>query len=80
MTGAGCPNYNECALVREKLALEGDVYRYYIDSYCCGEEEEWLGCMRFKAKEKLNFCPDFVLPDSVMTIDQIIDRFDMDNN
>ncbi len=79
MTTDRCPNYKECALVNKQIDLSEGVYRVYINSYCCCDKESWSGCMRFRAKEKLNFCPDFVLPDSVMTIDEIIDRFDIEN-
>lgn len=32
--------------------------------------------MRYRAKEEIYFCPDFVMPDSKMTMDEIIDKFD----
>jgi len=75
-----CPNYKECALVNNKLALDEHIYKYYIDNYCCCREGSWSDCTRFRAKEELNFCPDFVLPDTVMTADEITDRFDKEIN
>lgn len=74
-----CPNYNECSLVKREMDLAEGEYKYYLDMYCCCDSESWADCMRFRTKEKLNFCPDFVLPDSQMTIDDIIDRFDNEN-
>ncbi|MBN1386811.1 MAG: hypothetical protein JW965_00080 [Bacteroidales bacterium] len=79
MTSNICPNYKECTLVNKELSLNEDIYRYYINNYCCCKAGSWSGCMRFRAKEELNFCPDFVLPDSEMTIDEVIDRFDTEN-
>lgn len=79
MTSDQCPNYIECALINKQLDLSDDIYKVYINNYCCCDKGSWSECMRFRAKEKLNFCPDFVLPDSVMTIDEIIDRFDNEN-
>jgi len=69
----------ECTLVNRKLALTDIEYKYYTDTYCCCKEGSWSECMRFRAKEKINFCPDFVFPDSLMTMDEIIDRFDNEN-
>ena len=74
MTVTICPNYKECALVNNKLALDEHIYKYYIDNYCCCREGSWSDCTRFRAKEELNFCPDFVLPDTVMTADEIIKK------
>jgi len=79
MTTDKCPNYKECALVNKQIDLSDDVYMGYINSYCCCNKGLWSECMRFRAKEKLSFCPDFVLPDSIMTIDEVIDRFDNEN-
>lgn len=74
-----CPNYNECSLVKKEMDLAEEEYKYYLDMYCCCDSRSWSDCTRFRTKEKLNFCPDFVLPDSQMTIDDIIDRFDNEN-
>jgi len=79
MTTGQCPNYIECALVKKQIELSDKLYRSYINTYCCCIKGSWSGCMRFRAKEKINFCPDFVLPDSEMTIDEVIDRFDREN-
>jgi hypothetical protein len=79
MNSGQCPNYNECALVNKQIDLSDDVYRDYINGYCCHNKESWSECMRFRTKEKINFCPDFVLPDSVMTVEEVIDRFDKEN-
>jgi len=74
-----CPNYNTCSLVKREVELAEKEYNYYLGEYCCCDSVSWSDCMRFRTKEKLNFCPDFVLPDSQMTLDDIIDRFDNEN-
>lgn len=78
MTSILCPNYKGCVLVGNKSFLDETLHSYYLDSYCC-KPGVWTACMRFRAKEQLNFCPDFVLPDTEMTINEIIDRFDKEN-
>ena len=79
MTTGQCPNYRECALVKKQIYLDEDIYRGYINTYCCCIKGSWSECRRFRAKVELNFCPDFVLPDTKMTMDEIIDYFDNDN-
>jgi len=51
----------------------------YINEYCLSESLEWKKCKRYLTNSVLNFCPDFVLPDSTMTIDQIIEKFDKES-
>ncbi len=80
MTIFHCPNYNRCDLVVKKLNLDKARYNYYIDNYCCCNNEAWLRCKRFRVKGTIHFCPDFVLPDTEMSIDEIIDMFDNINN
>ena len=80
MEPARCPNYDQCALVSRGLDMDEGAYKAYIDSFCCCKKEAWSSCMRFRAKKEIHFCPDFVLPDSHYTIEEIIDRFDNKHN
>jgi hypothetical protein len=43
------------------------------------ESKNWISCKRLTTKQELNFCPDFVLPDTDLTSDKIIDKFDNEN-
>jgi len=72
-----CPNYNICKLVK-KFGFTGDESQRekYITDYCQADKEKWESCKRLVAKNTLNFCPDFVLPDSPLSMDEIIDKFD----
>jgi len=36
-------------------------------------------CKRLIAKNTLDFCPDFVLPATPLSVDEIIDKFDEEN-
>jgi hypothetical protein len=51
----------------------------YIETWCKNTEGKWEGCKRFSTKATLGFCPDFVLPDTELSIDEIMDRFEDDN-
>lgn len=76
-----CPNLATCVLVSNKdNSLSVNKHNEYLREYCHGKYESWNSCTRFRVKKSINFCPDFVLPDSVMTPDEVIDRFDSGNN
>ena len=51
----------------------------YIDSWCRQDEEIWRKCKRFDTKKDLGFCPDFVVPDTSLSIDEIVAKFEENN-
>jgi hypothetical protein len=75
-----CPNFDVCKLV-STAGFTGDEARRlrYMETYCKAGERHWGSCTRLVVKKALNFCPDFVLPDTAMTPDEVIDRFDAEN-
>ncbi len=75
-----CPNYNICKLVNEFGFTTDEVQRKnYIVEYCQTNDSKWASCKRLITKNTLNFCPDFVLPDTPLSAEEIIDKFDDDN-
>ncbi len=72
-----CPNMNVCKLVTEVGFTGNEAQRNdYIQAWCKTDEAKWSKCKRLITKEVLKFCPDFVLPDTPLTPDEIIDKFD----
>jgi hypothetical protein len=71
-----CPNYGGCRLVQTDV-VEPDIARQeeYISSYCTGEET-WKKCKRYTIRKALWICPDFVLPDSELSEDEVVDRYE----
>ena len=72
-----CPNYDNCQL----LLIEGFVpdknrLKQYVETFCMGSDKGWLDCKRFQTKKTWNLCPDFVLPDTALSVDEILDRFE----
>ena len=72
-----CPNYKECRLVKASdFPVSVSEKDNFLERYCENEQKGWTNCKRFISKASLGFCPDFVLPDSDYSTDEIIDKFD----
>lgn len=72
-----CPNYRECILINHKHFLSSNEDKtIYVSDYCESKDKKWLICKRYMTREEINFCPDFVLPDTGMSVVEIIEKFD----
>jgi len=70
-----CPNYDKCTLVHDSgFSIRELIRKNYIKDYCEGEDGEWKNCKRYIVKNALKFCPPSVLPDSELTVDEIMDN------
>ncbi|MCF8303802.1 MAG: hypothetical protein K9I94_11050 [Bacteroidales bacterium] len=79
MEHSKCPNYDSCKLINSTDVVNTQEERdHYIRNYCITEEQVWYECKRYQIKAELDFCPDFVLPDNVLTTEEIMERFDND--
>lgn len=77
MPDKDCPNYINCQLIKkEHLVQDQSIRRKYIRDFCLGESGNWENCQRYLTKKALNFCPDFVLPDSKWSVNEILDIFE----
>jgi hypothetical protein len=74
-----CPNYNTCRLVNTNFVIRDDEARKEQVSKWCTEEEIWKKCKRYQTRRALWMCPDFVLPDSEMTEEEIIERHEKES-
>ncbi|HOZ30715.1 MAG TPA: hypothetical protein PLL66_07340 [Bacteroidales bacterium] len=73
MNKSSCPNIHGCQIINIKDFIAPEDKEIYIKNYCSSEKEEWEKCKRYITKNELNFCPDFVMPDTEYTTDQILD-------
>ncbi len=72
-----CSNYTTCKLVTvDGFLANQSQKKNYLNQYCEADKKQWENCKRFVTKEALGFCPDFVLPDINLSLDEIIDKFD----
>jgi len=76
-----CTNYSTCQLVHTDSVVSDPATKHcYIQSYCTKDESTWKNCKRYITSGILNFCPDFVLPDSPLSPAEILDEFDTSLN
>ena len=72
-----CDNIKTCRLVAtEQVVPDKKIKEQYLDTWCRQKEEIWLNCKRFETKKELGFCPDFVVPDTRLSIEEIVEKFD----
>ena len=71
-----CPNFGGCRLVKTEVVVTDDAKREeYISAFCL-KEETWKKCKRYTTRKALWICPDFILPDTDLTEDEIIDKYE----
>jgi hypothetical protein len=71
-----CPNYGGCRLVKTEAVEPDDAKReQYLAEYCTADEN-WKNCVRYTTRRSLWICPDFVLPDSEMTEEEIYELYE----
>ena len=63
-------------ITTEIVVPDEKVKETYMDTWCRDTGGKWKECKRFSCKAALGFCPDFVLPDTKMSIEEIMDKFD----
>mgnify|MGYP001191482619 FL=1 len=77
MTDGQCPNMNTCRLVRtDEVEPDRDKREHYINRWCKGLEEDWNKCKRYQVRKELGLCADFVVPDTGLGIEEIMDKFE----
>lgn len=71
-----CPNYGGCRYVKT-LTVEPDHEKreVMIQSYCL-DQENFKTCRRYTIRKALWICPDFVFPDSTISEDEVVERYE----
>ncbi len=72
-----CPNHHACKIIVDAgFPLEQEERTHYIHHFCQNGEAAWSRCKRYMVKEAWHLCPDFVLPDTRLSPDEILDIFE----
>ncbi|MFN3555336.1 MAG: hypothetical protein ACK4VN_05160 [Bacteroidales bacterium] len=72
-----CPRCGDCALFKGKIQMSEDIRLRYTCNYCLGSSAPWEACKRFQMMEMAGFCPDFLMPNSLLSADQVKSRLTM---
>ncbi|MDX9928794.1 MAG: hypothetical protein RBS37_02970 [Bacteroidales bacterium] len=77
MSESCCPNIGGCKLVNDReFPIDERTRKHYIGSWCHGYTPGYEACRRYIVRNTLFYCPDFILPDTTMSLDEIIDRIE----
>lgn len=71
-----CPNAEGCILIHNVDFVTENQRNDYMKHFCFSENKHFTHCKRYQTSVVYHFCPDFVLPDSDLTLDEIIDRYE----
>jgi len=72
-----CPSYTGCQLILiDGFASTPPGKEFYERTYCVAGEDNWNRCKRYQTKKTLNLCPDFLMPDSPFSLDEILDKLE----
>jgi hypothetical protein len=69
-----CTLCSQCHLFRDIIHIPEDVRLRYKFHYCANHTGRWKDCKRFSFEKLFGYCPDFVMPNSLLTTDQIKTR------
>jgi hypothetical protein len=71
-----CPNFGGCRYVKTQVVEPDDAKREATINAYCLHEETFKTCKRYITRKALWICPDFVLPDSDISEDEVADRYE----
>ena len=66
-----CPKAEGCKLFNNNLLSKPEYAETYRSLLCNAGEKRWSQCKRHIVSTKFGKCPDYVLPNSVMTIEEV---------
>jgi len=76
-----CINYSTCKFINEEIIdCKLNSKDYYLEKFCTNQDLYWKNCKRYQVKNELGFCPDFIFPETELTLDEIIDKIDQNFN
>lgn len=73
MNAETCKNYEKCPIFNGTLKGMEMTTKNYQSQYCNAGPSGWNNCKRYLVKEKTGKCPPNLLPNSLKTIEQIIE-------
>lgn len=72
-----CPNYYGCQLLNSnQVTADKKLKNKFYKEFCTDPNKKWKNCKRYITWITLNFCPDFVLPNTLLSPSEIINKYD----
>jgi len=65
-----CPKTTKCPLYNGKLLKRVESFEAYKHNYC-SDVKRYCQCKRFIIAEKFGKCADFIMPNSLLTLEEI---------
>lgn len=69
-----CPKTPTCRLFNGDILQKNTSEEIYKALFCTAGIEKFSTCMRMRISQKYGKCPDFVLPNSSFTEEQILEK------
>lgn len=71
-----CPNLNFCKLFNGDMNLPEELSLRYKCHFCLGNarNDSWLKCKRYQYIQSNGFCPDFIMPNSLLSDKQVEEK------
>lgn len=70
-----CPNYENCPIYNGILRGKTLTSKAYVQFFC--DSEEYTKCKRYQVKLATGVCPPNILPNSVLSVEEIIAEYDL---
>ncbi len=70
-----CPHTEQCPLFNGILKDKNMTIKAYKKQYCEAGFENYSTCKRYISSETFGKCPDDLLPNSTLTMEQIKERY-----
>ncbi len=77
-----CPKFEACPIYNEKITLYSqETLEIYKRNYCMAGEENYTKCKRYIfAQQTGQPAPLFVLPNSLLSVEQILEKMKQEGN
>lgn len=72
-----CIYYNTCPILTGKVTIDEKAIKDYKDRFCNAGKKAWSKCVRFQVREIVGRCPPEVMPDSPMSPEEVIEKYDL---
>ena len=74
MTVEPCTKVAKCPLFNGTLLKRSSSEEVYKHLFCNAGKEKWTTCKRYQTSEKVGKSADWILPNSTLTVDQIVQK------